>query len=142
MLETLSCSCRQDGWHSAGKQQVVLIETSQLAACTAELGLAFTAASQQLLPACLCARSQLEGLPELRSLVLERSCLSADDYGVLERLPRLRSLLLRNEDNLPACLPLLTGLEDLAVQFGHWNRPEYRASLDAALQSLTGLTSL
>lgn len=81
---------------------------------------------------------QLAGLSALHTLILRSSGQSADGYGALERLPRLRRLHCVGFGHLPACLSRLTELEELKLASC---RAEV-ASIDAALQPLTRLTSL
>lgn len=61
-------------------------------------------------------------------------------YGVLEQLPRLQRLHCQQVGRLPACLSRLTGLDDLSIDIGEYTQAE--DALEAALQPLTGLTSL
>lgn len=76
----------------------------------------------------------------LHTLVLQHGAQDPGAYGVLERLPCLRRLHLNEQFHVPACLPRLTGLEELLLA-SIW-KGTGGDKLDPALRSLTELTSL
>ncbi len=68
-------------------------------------------------------------------------CCPPDGYAVLTQLCRLARLWLRYSNHLPACLPQLTGLQELMLDEsgGAMQLAEAQAAVDAVLQQLTGV---
>ena len=62
---------------------------------------------------------------------------------MLTCLGRLACLSLGPTEHLPACLPQLTGLHELALERGgiHMGDDAFQMAADAALQQLTGVST-
>ncbi len=65
------------------------------------------------------------------------------EYAVLTSLGRLARLWLADTEHLPACLPQLTGLQELILRTaGHrMDTAAFQAAVDAALQQLTNVSA-
>ncbi|KAI7836518.1 hypothetical protein COHA_009619 [Chlorella ohadii] len=88
---------------------------------------------------------QVSRLTRLASLTLtDYTCEPPAGFAVLTTLGRLARLALSHTEQLPASLPQLTGLQELVLNDagGMLEAAAFQSALNAALQRLTGLTSL